>query len=131
MSTTKTRHRSLGNAEQRVMDYVWSQGPATADACRQALADVWPMKESTMRTVLRRLEAKGYLTHVTEGRTYVYSAVEQPSTVGTRAVQQLIDRFWAGSAEALVAGLVDHAVLSPDQLQRLTRRIAEQKGTKR
>jgi len=79
-----------------------------------------------MRTVLRRLESKGYLTHVTQGRTYVYSAVEQPAMVGTRAVQLLIDRFWAGSAEAFVAGLVDHAVLSPAQLQRLSRRIAEQ-----
>ena len=52
---TRTQPRPLGNVEQRVMDHVWSNGPVTADACRQALASVWPMKESTVRTVLRRL----------------------------------------------------------------------------
>ncbi|HQX82649.1 MAG TPA: BlaI/MecI/CopY family transcriptional regulator [Vicinamibacterales bacterium] len=125
---TRTQPRPLGNVEQRVMDHVWSNGPVTADACRQALASVWPMKESTVRTVLRRLEAKGYVTHTTEGRTYVYRAAERPASVATRAVQHLIDRFWGGSAEALVAGLVDHAVLSPKQLERLTRRISEAKA---
>ncbi len=110
------------------MDHVWSHGPVTADACRQALAAAWPMKESTVRTVLRRLEAKGYVTHSTEGRTYIYRAAERPASVATRAVQHLIDRFWGGSAEALVAGLVDHAVLSPKQLERLTRRISDAKA---
>jgi len=131
MRTAATRLRPLSNAEQRVMDHVWANGPVTAEACREALAAVWPMKESTMRTVLRRLEAKGYLTHETEGRTYVYRAVEQSAMVSTRTVRHLIDRFWAGSAEAFVAGLVDHAVLTPAQLERLSRRIASQKGKRR
>ena len=109
------------------MDHVWANGPVTADECRQALAEEWPMKESTVRTVLRRLEEKDYVSHTTVGRTYVYRAVERPASVATRAVQHLIDRFWGGSAEALVAGLVDHAVLTPKQLERLTRRISEAK----
>jgi len=128
MVNTPAHPRPLGNVEQRVMDHVWSHGPVTADACRQALAAAWPMKESTVRTVLRRLEAKGYVTHSTEGRTYIYRAAERPASVATRAVQHLIDRFWGGSAEALVAGLVDHAVLSPKQLERLTRRISDAKA---
>lgn len=131
MTSSQIRPKPLGDVEQRVMDYVWTHGPATADACRQALKDVWPMKESTVRTILRRLEDKGYVTHTTEGRTYVYAAAERPSSVATRAVQHLIDRFWGGSAEALVAGLVDHSVLTPKQLERLTRQIAEAKATKR
>ena len=127
-NTSNNRPKPLGSVEQRVMDYVWSEGPVTAEACRQALADEWPMKESTVRTVLRRLEEKGYVTHTTEGRTYVYAAAERPASVATRAVQHLIDRFWGGSAEALVAGLVDHAVLTPKQLERLTRQIADAKA---
>ncbi len=131
MTNTQNRQpKPLGNVEQRVMDYVWTQTSVTADACRMALAGIWPMKESTMRTVLRRLEDKGYVTHSTEGRTYVYAAAERPASVATRAVQHLIDRFWGGSAEALVAGLVDHAVLTPKQLERLTRQIADAKATK-
>jgi predicted transcriptional regulator len=124
------RPKPLGGVEQRVMDYVWATGSVTADACRQALADVWPMKESTVRTVLRRLEDKGYVTHTTEGRTYIYAAAERPASVATRAVQHLIDRFWGGSAEALVAGLVDHAVITPKQLERLTKQIADARAAK-
>jgi predicted transcriptional regulator len=87
-----------GEAEQAVMDFVWSHGSASADQCREALRTRWPMKESTMRTVLSRLEEKGYLTHVTEGRTYIYSAAEPPTAVATRAVQHIIDRLCGGSA---------------------------------
>ena len=94
------------------MDYVWSHETVTAEACREALAGSWPMKESTMRTVLRRLEAKGYVTHSVDGRTFLYRAVQPPVSVATRAVRQLIDRFCGGSAEALVVGLVNDDVLS-------------------
>ena len=130
MTNSSNRPKPLGDVEQRVMDHVWTKGPVTAEDCRLALADSWPMKESTVRTILRRLEDKGYVTHTTEGRTYIYSAAERPSSVATRAVKHLIDRFWGGSAEALVAGLVDHSVLTPKQLERLTKQIAEAKATK-
>jgi predicted transcriptional regulator len=125
------RLRNLGHVEQAVMNHVWSHGPVTAEACREALAASAPMKESTMRTVLRRLEEKGYVTHSVEGRTYRYQAVEAPVTVATRAVRQLIDRFCGGSAEALVMGLVDDDVLGEEELERIQRRIAQAKRLKR
>jgi predicted transcriptional regulator len=92
---------------------------------------MWPMKASTMRTVLRRLEDKGYVTHTTDGRTNVYQAAQEPAVVATRTVKHLIDRFWGGSAEDLVIGLVDQAVLSSEQLERLTKRIAQKEGKKK
>ena len=125
------RHRGLGDAEQVVMDHVWSHGPVTAEACREALAASWPMKESTVRTVLRRLEDKGYVAHTVEGRTYLYRAIDAPMTVATRAVRQLIDRFCGGSAEALVMGMVDDEVLRPRELDRIQRRIAQARRSRR
>ena len=126
MSRDKTtRPRQLGQAEQAVMNHVWARGPVTAEACREALADTWPMKESTVRTVLRRLEAKGYVTHTVENRAYLYRAVHAPVAVATRAVQTLIDRFCGGSAEALVMGMVDDEVLGHEELDRIQRRIAQ------
>ena len=83
------------------------------------------MKDSTIRTVLRRLEEKGYLTHETEGRTFVYKASDARKNVAVRAVRGIIDRFCGGSAEELVLGMVDNAVLDRKQLERLARRIAE------
>lgn len=120
----------IGHAEQAVMDYVWTHGPISAETCRKALRATWPMKDSTIRTVLRRLEDKGYVTHTTEGRAFVYRAAERRTSVATRAVKHIIDRFCGGSAEELVLGMVDHAVLSPQQLDRLARTIAARKRGK-
>src|SRR4029077_8669890 len=121
----KGRLKNLGEVEQLVMDYVWTHGPSSAEACREALASSRPMKDSTIRTVLRRLEEKGYLTHEIEGRTFIYKASDARQNVAVRAVKGIIDRFCGGSAEALVLGMVDNAVLDRKQLQRLARRIGE------
>lgn len=120
-----TRLKNLGEVEQAVMDYIWSRGPSSAEACREALASSRPMKDSTIRTVLRRLEEKGYLTHQIEGRTFIYRASELRRNVAVRAVKNIIDRFCGGSAEQLVLGMVDNAVLNRRQLERLARKIAE------
>src|SRR5215471_20395081 len=60
----------LGDLERDVMQLVWAKGPITAEAVREQLPR--RLKESTVRTVLRRLEEKGYVAHAVEGRTYVY-----------------------------------------------------------
>jgi len=107
------------------MDYIGSHGPVTAERCREALSSDRPMKDSTIRTVLRRLEEKGYVTHEVEGRTFVYRALDARQSVAVRAVKSIIDRFCGGSAEELVLGMVDNAVLGRKQLERLARKIAE------
>jgi predicted transcriptional regulator len=89
------------------------------------------MKESTIRTVLTRLEAKGYVTHTTQGRVYIYSASEAQSSVAARAVKHIIDRFCGGAAEQLVLGMVDNDVLDPKDLERLARQIAQQRSRKK
>lgn len=119
------RQKNLGEVEQLVMDYLWTHGPSSSEACREALASSRPMKDSTIRTVLRRLEEKGYLTHETEGRTFIYKASDARQNVAVRAVKSIIDRFCGGSAEQLVLGMVDNAVLNRKQLERLARKIAE------
>ena len=127
-NTRQPRLKNLGDVEQSVMDYIWTQGSATAEACREALATARPMKDSTIRTVLRRLEEKGYLTHEIEGRTFIYRPCDQRQNVAVRAVKNIIDRFCGGSAEALVLGMVDNAVLDRKQFERLARKIAEEKS---
>ena len=126
-NTRQPRLKNLGEVEQSVMDYFWSHGATTAETCREALAGTRPMKDSTIRTVLRRLEEKGYLTHAVEGRTFIYKPCDQRQNVAVRAVKNIIDRFCGGSAEALVLGMVDGAVLDRKQLERLARKIAERK----
>ena len=124
-NTHLTRLKSLGEVEQAVMDYIWLHGPTTAEACREGLADSRPMKDSTVRTVLRRLEEKGYVNHQLNGRTFIYQASDGRQNVAVRAVKGIIDRFCGGSAEELVLGMVDNAVLNRKQLEGLARKIAE------
>ncbi len=125
------RLKNLGELEQFVMDYVWAHGPCTSEACREALASKRPMKESTVRTVLRRIEQKGFVTHTVEGRTFIYRAAERRENVAVRAVKNIIDRFCGGSAEALLLGLVDNQVLDSKQLEDLARKVAQEKSKRR
>lgn len=88
------------------------------------------MKESTIRTVLRRLEQKGYLEHSTSGRTFIYRAAEPRQNVAVRAVRSIIDRFCGGSAEQLVMGMVDNKIIDRKQFERIARKIAQEKEGK-
>jgi BlaI family penicillinase repressor len=129
-SSPRKRVLNLGGAEQAVMTQLWAAGPVSAEACREALDGVWPMKESTLRTVLGRLETKGYVTHAVRGRAFIYRAVDPPTGVAARAVRHIIDRLCGGSAEALVLGLVEHDVLTPAEVQRVAKAISTRRARK-
>lgn len=99
----------------------------TADEVRTALARIHPMKDSTVRTILKRLEDKGYVRHRVQDRTNVYSGRQTPRIVAARAVRQIVDRFCHGSVEELLLGMVDHAVVEEGELQLLAQRLAERR----
>lgn len=85
------------------------------------------MKDSTVRTVLRRLEEKGFLRHEVDGRTFVYRAAQGRRNLAARAVSGIVDRFCGGSVEQLLVGMVENDVLDREELQRLAQRIAQKK----
>ena len=114
----------LGELEREVMQLVWAHAPATAERVRELLVDR-PLKESTVRTVLRRLEDKGYVTHTVEGRTFLFSAAEKRSAVAAKAVQRIMDWFCNGSLEEVLVGMVDEETIDAKQLQALSDKIAQ------
>lgn len=116
----------LGELEREVMNLVWRHCPVTAEAVRESLNR--PLKESTVRTVLRRLEDKGYVKHAVEGRTYEYRPAEARERVAARAVKKIVDWFCEGSVEELLVGMVDTKVVNHKELQSLAERIAKAKG---
>jgi predicted transcriptional regulator len=118
----------LGDLEREVMQLVWDHETITAEAVRERLER--PLKESTVRTVLRRLEDKGYVTHAVEGRTYVYSAAEPRARVAAKAVKRIVDWFCNGSVDEVLVGMVDSAMLDKRQLRLLADKIAEARGRK-
>ena len=112
----------LGELERDILSIVWRSGTVTAEQVREDLDR--PLKDSTVRTVLRRLEEKGYLTHAVENRTFLYRPAESRQRVAGRAVKRIVDWFCDGSVEALLVGMVDSKVLDRAELQRLAERIA-------
>lgn len=120
--------KRLSELEQLVMDTIWSKPGASADEVREVLAASGrPLKESTVRTLLARLEKKGYVSHDVDGRTYLYRAVEGRQNVAAEAVRQIIDRFCGGSLEQLLVGMIDHRVVDRKELEAIARKIAAAK----
>jgi BlaI family transcriptional regulator, penicillinase repressor len=112
----------LGELERAILLIVWRLGSASAEQVREELER--PLKDSTVRTVLRRLEEKGYVAHSLDNRTFLYRPAESRQRVAGRAVKRIVDWFCEGSVEALLVGMVDSKVLDRGELQRLAARIA-------
>jgi predicted transcriptional regulator len=117
------RQTGLGELEKQVMEFLWEHGRATGEAVRIAVGKERPLTDSTIRTVLRRLEAKQYVRHEIDGRQFIYSSARESSKVAAEAVRAVLKNFCRSSLEELLTGLVDHRVVDSAELRRLAGRI--------
>jgi BlaI family transcriptional regulator, penicillinase repressor len=112
----------LGELESSILSIVWREGKVTAEQVRESLDR--PLTDSTVRTMLRRLEEKGYIAHSVEDRAFVYRPAESRQRVAGRAARRIVDWLCEGSVETLLVGMVDSKILDRAELQRLAERIA-------
>ena len=135
MAKKNEKRPPLSPLENAVMQVVWDGQPMTAEDVRERMEQTHRLKASTVRTLLRRLEAKGYVRHDVEGRTYIYRATLKQTNVASSAVRSIVDKFCSGSVENLLVGLVDDRLISSERLQLLANQIAaaeeEQSKTKK
>jgi len=117
----------LSGLENEVMQAVWDKGPCPVETVHEIVSRKRDLKETSVRTILRRLEQKGYLQHQERGRAYVYRAVEPARSLAARAVRQIIDSFCKGSVEELVSGMVEAKVLSKGELESLEEYVRERR----
>lgn len=117
----------MTDLQQSILEVLWSRTEATAEEVREALKPGHDLKDSTVRTLLRRLEARGYLTHRIDGKVYVYSARLRPHSTAARLVRRVIDRLCAGSVDQFLIGMVDERILSVRELRRLLRKVEKRK----
>jgi BlaI family penicillinase repressor len=101
MTNRNTKTHSLTELQQAILDFLWSAGSGTAEQVREALLPKHPLKDSSVRTLLRRLEGRGYLNHRLEGKIFVYEAAMAPRSIAARAVAHIIHRFCSGSEESV------------------------------
>ncbi|MGH7565953.1 MAG: BlaI/MecI/CopY family transcriptional regulator [Gemmatimonadota bacterium] len=113
----------LAEREMEVMQVLWDRGSATVSEARERLDD--PLAYTTVLTVFRTLEEKGFVRHEEEGRAYRYYPLIERHQARRGAVGRLLDRAFDGSAELLMAHLVAERELSPDQIRRIRRLLDE------
>ena len=126
MKRTGTAIPPFGEQQLRLMRELWKK-PRSARELTDALnaqAGETPMAHSTVQTLLRQLEGKGAVGHVQDGRTFIFQPlIEQGRTVA-QATRDLISRLFGGSAQELVAHLLESEQISPRELARIEQLIA-------
>jgi BlaI family penicillinase repressor len=103
--------------ELDVLSILWRAGSGTVNEVREQLSD--ELSYTTVLWVLQTLEQKGYVTHTKEGRSYRYHPVLKPEETGRGALGRILDKIFHGSAEFLLAQLVQERKLSPAELKRM------------
>lgn len=111
----------LGDLEHELLVILWKHGEMTAFAIRKQVAR--KLKDATIRTVLRRLEEKGYVTHRVVSGTFIYQARETADSTAASAVRGVVERFCGGSLERALLGLVDAGFVDADQLAKLVGKL--------
>jgi predicted transcriptional regulator len=123
MARKKSPH--LTEAELNLMNVLWKKKQATVAEVAEALTGDPPPAYSTVLTILRILENKGYVRHTKEGRAFVYEPVVQRDQASTKAVGHLLSRFFGGSAGQLVLKLIEEDQIDARELNRIKKRISQ------
>jgi predicted transcriptional regulator len=114
---------TLTDAEARVMTVLWEQGTATVGEVVAALKKKRAATYSTVQTILRILEAKGYVTHDKVMRAFVYRPLVDERQARRRALRQLVTRLFDGSPSLLVLDVLEDESIDPKELARLKKLI--------
>jgi predicted transcriptional regulator len=114
---------SLTDREADVMQVLWEHGPSLVTDVRERLSD--KLAYTTVLTVLRTLEAKGYVSHDEEGRGHRYFASVKQQAARKNALQHLTNKLFKGSTELLFSHLVSDEKLSPEQISRMRKLLSE------
>lgn len=124
----KNLHAVLSRRERQIMDILYQLGRATAAEVGDALPG--EPSDSTVRTQLRVLEAKGHIRHEEDGQRYVYLPVVPRRVVSRSALKHVVNTFFDGSIEKVVAALLgpDGSKLSDDELERIAGIVAKAKA---
>jgi BlaI family penicillinase repressor len=111
--------RQLTRLELQIMSVLWDLGPATVQEVQKELGQKPKLAYTTVQTMLNVLLRKGRVTRTLEGKAYRYSPVLSRAKAVTQSLNDLVDRLFGGSVEALAMNLLDHRKLDRSKLERL------------
>jgi BlaI family penicillinase repressor len=117
----------LSAQQLEIMTVVWERGEATVRDVYETLRNRRSLAYTTVMTMMKMMEARGQLKKRTEGRAFVYRAVEPKAQAMRRIVGDFLDRVFNGSAEPLLAHLVAERRISQKDLDKISRLIRSKK----
>lgn len=117
---------SLAEREAQLMDVLWDRGPSTVNEVQAVLPD--ELAYTTVLTMLRKLEAKGYVGHEEEGRAHRYHALIERTAAQDGALKSLVSRLFKGSSDALLLHLIEREKLSGEQVKRIEEQLRKASG---
>lgn len=117
----------LGDLQLRIMRVLWDSGAATVSEVQQRLGRQ-PLAYTTVATMLRKLEERGLVDHLEEGRKFLYRATVSMHEVTRSMAGDLVDRLFDGSLADAVSHLLESREISREELDRLEQMIQERKG---
>jgi len=120
-----TKSPTLTEAELRLMDVLWQQGPSTVQRVLDALPKKSQLAYNSVLTTIRILEKKGYVRHIKDGRAHVYRPLVARSEATRSEISHLAHRFFKNSHEMLVLNILEDRGVDADELLRL-RQLLEQ-----
>ncbi len=128
MARTRENEIRLGRMELQIMNVVWEKGEATVHDVKEVLGQGRKPAYSTVLTMMRKLEGKGYLEHDVDDRTYVYRATISQQDVRYGILGDIVDRLFEGSPSLLFNSLVEQNSISEKELSQIQRLIKERRG---
>jgi len=117
--------RRLGDLELQIMNVLWERGPSTVREVLESLPTQPRPAYTTVLTMMRLMHEKGYLDRRERGRAHVYQARLREQRVKRGLLRDLVEGAFRGSAEAVVVRLLEDERLSPEDLDRIKKLIAE------
>jgi predicted transcriptional regulator len=117
----------LADREAELMEVLWDHGPSTVAEVKQRVPD--ELAYTTVLTILRTLETKGYVTHDSEGKAHRYSALIERDAARRSALAAMAEKFFKGSTAVLLTHLVADEKLKPEDVRRL-RALLSKRGRK-
>ena len=128
MAKRGTAEIRLGKLELQIMNVVWARGTATVHDVKDTLSRGKTPAYTTVLTMMRNLEAKGYLEHEVDGRTFVYQPTLTRATARQSMLSELLERVFDGSPSLLVNSLMKQKRISAKELRRI-RNLLRERGT--
>lgn len=130
MATKRPTLPDLSQSQREIMEIVWDRGEVSAIEVRDILSKKRDLAKNTVRTLLDRMEEKGWLKHREDGRTYLYSAAQPREASIGQKVLEVVEHVCGGSPEELMTALLDYRGLTPQELKRIRTMLDEAKATR-